>query len=113
LHRLEIGGRGARGGEIHYAYSDAEMHELAARLRSEGLTIKDPIQRFKGLGEMDARQLRETTMDPAHRVLRRVTVSDAHAAAGVFELLMGGDVAPRKEFLVSNAAGLERDRIDA
>ncbi len=112
LHRIEIGGRGARSGEVKYAYSDAEMHRLVAALRDGGLTVKEPIQRFKGLGEMDAKQLRDTTMHPAHRVLRRVTVSDAHAAAGVFELLMGGEVAPRKEFLVSNAVGISREAID-
>ena len=112
LHRIEIGGRGARSGEVIYAYSDAEMQRLAAALRADGLTIKEPIQRFKGLGEMDARQLRETTMHPGHRVLRRVKVSDAHSAAGMFELLMGGEVAPRKEFLVNSAAGISRDAID-
>ena len=64
---------------------------------------KDPVQRYKGLGEMDANQLAETTMDPRHRTLRRITVDDAEAAAQVFELLMGSDVAPRKEFLVQGA----------
>lgn len=113
LHRIETLGAGSRKGEVTYAYSDEQMARLADQIRGGGRTIKDPIQRFKGLGEMDARQLRETTMDPARRMLRRVTVSDAHAAAGVFELLMGGEVAPRKEFLVSNAVGLGRDRIDA
>lgn len=113
LHRVETAGRGGKSGEVHYAYTDEEMHRIVAALRAGGSTVKEPVQRYKGLGEMDARQLRETTMDPARRTLRRVTVSDAHRAAGVFELLMGGDVAPRKEFLVTNAAALERDRIDA
>lgn len=113
LHRIELAGRGGKAGNVVYAYSDDEMHRLVSQLGTEGHTIKEPIQRFKGLGEMDARQLRETTMDPAHRVLRRVTVGDAHTAAGVFELLMGGDVAPRKDFLVTNAARLEREHIDA
>jgi DNA gyrase subunit B len=62
---------------------------------------------------MDSGQLRETTMDPAHRSLRRVTVTDATAAEEVFDLLMGNDVAPRKEFIVDGASLLDRDRIDA
>jgi DNA gyrase subunit B len=62
---------------------------------------------------MDAVQLRETTMDPAHRTLRRMTMSDAAAAEDVFDLLMGSDVAPRKDFIVEGARALDRDRIDA
>ncbi len=62
---------------------------------------------------MDASQLRETTMEPGRRTLRRVRVEDAHAASRVFELLMGSEVAPRKEFIVAGSAGLDRDRIDA
>ena len=74
---------------------------------------KDPVQRYKGLGEMDAGQLAETTMDPRHRTLRRLTVDDAEAAAGVFELLMGNEVAPRKDFIVQSAYELDADMIDA
>ena len=73
---------------------------------------KDPIQRYKGLGEMDADQLAETTMDPRHRTLRRITADDAEAAA-VFELLMGNDVAPRKEFIVQGAYEVDAEAIDA
>jgi len=61
---------------------------------------------------MDARQLRETTMDKSGRLLRRVTASDAQSAIDVFDLLMGSDVAPRKQFIISGANGLDRDRID-
>ncbi|MGZ4612846.1 MAG: hypothetical protein ACXV1K_06695, partial [Kineosporiaceae bacterium] len=68
--------------------------------------------RYKGLGEMDADQLAETTMDPRHRTLRRVKMADAAAAERIFELLMGNDVAPRKDFIVDGAAGLDRERID-
>jgi DNA gyrase subunit B len=62
---------------------------------------------------MDADQLAETTMDPRHRTLRRVTLQDAEAAERVFELLMGNDVAPRKDFIVESSADLGRERIDA
>jgi DNA gyrase subunit B len=62
---------------------------------------------------MDADQLAETTMDPRHRMLRRVTTADLEAAEGVFELLMGKDVDPRREFIVSSADQLDRERIDA
>jgi DNA gyrase subunit B len=62
---------------------------------------------------MDADQLAETTMDPRHRTLRRVTVNDAEAAERVFNLLMGNDVAPRKDFLIEGASSLDADRIDA
>lgn len=113
LHRIEIGGRGARSGEVIYTYTDPEMQRTVAQLKDEGLVIKDPVQRFKGLGEMDARQLRETTMDPAGRLLRRVTAKDAQVAEEVFTLLMGSEVAPRKEFLIAGASGLDRERIDA
>ena len=70
------------------------------------------LQRYKGLGEMDAGQLRDTTMARDSRQLRRVTVGDAEVASGVFDLLMGSDVAPRKEFIISGAHTLDRARID-
>jgi DNA gyrase subunit B len=74
---------------------------------------KDPVQRYKGLGEMDADQLAETTMDPRHRTLRRITVDDADQATQVFELLMGSEVAPRKDFIVQGAYEVDSDAIDA
>jgi DNA gyrase subunit B len=89
------------------------MRAVLADAEKRGRRVKDPVQRYKGLGEMDASQLRETTMDPAHRTLRRITMTDAEAAAGVFDLLMGSDVAPRKDFIVEGAASLDRERIDA
>ena len=85
---------------------------LLKDLTAKGRSFKTP-QRYKGLGEMDASQLRETTMDPATRTLRRITVNEVDEAAAVFDLLMGTDVAPRKEFLVESAASLDRARIDA
>ena len=101
----------ASKGEYIYTYSDDEMKKVTAELTKSGKKWKEPIQRYKGLGEMDADQLRETTMDPAARPLRRITISDAAAAEAMFELLMGNDVAPRKEFI--STAEIDRDRIDA
>ena len=86
-----------------YTYSDDELQRRLAELKKKNVAWKDPVQRYKGLGEMDADQLAETTMDPRHRTLRRITVDDADDAARVFELLMGSDVAPRKEFIVQGA----------
>lgn len=112
LHRMEISkGRGKK--EVRYTYSDAEMKRVLADAKKSGHTVGDPIQRYKGLGEMDAKQLRETTMDPTHRLLRRITMTDAQAASTVFDLLMGSEVAPRKDFIVSSADEIDRSRIDA
>jgi DNA gyrase subunit B len=113
LHRVEIINSGSKKNEVVYTYSEVELHRLVAQLDKRGRRYKDPIQRYKGLGEMDADQLAETTMDPRHRTLRRVRMSDAAAAERVFELLMGNDVAPRKDFIVEGAARLDRERIDA
>jgi DNA gyrase subunit B len=112
LHRVEIVNPGGRKNEIVYTYSEAELHRLLGQLEKRGRRYKEPIQRYKGLGEMDADQLAETTMDPRHRTLRRVRSSDAAAAERVFDLLMGNDVAPRKDFIVDGAARLDRERID-
>jgi DNA gyrase subunit B len=113
LHRIEVVNPGSKANEYIYTYSDAELHRTIAALDKKGRTHKSPPQRYKGLGEMDADQLAETTMDPRHRTLRRVRMADIAAAERVFELLMGNDVAPRKDFIVEGAAGIDRDRIDA
>ena len=113
LHRIEILNAGSKANEVIYTYSDADMKQALAEANKRGKKVKDPIQRYKGLGEMDAGQLRETTMDPAHRTLRRITMQDVEGASAIFDLLMGGEVAPRKEFIVAGAAGLDRGRIDA
>jgi DNA gyrase subunit B len=109
LHRIETVGNK----EFKYTYSDQEMKAAIAAIEKAGKRVKEPIQRYKGLGEMDAVQLRDTTMSTASRGLRRVTVQDAARMAEMFELLMGSDVAPRKDFIVAAARSLDRDRIDA
>jgi DNA gyrase subunit B len=96
-----------------YTYSEAELHTLLAKLAAEGRKYKEPIQRYKGLGEMDAEQLAETTMDPRHRMLRKVNIENAQQAEQIFDLLMGSDVAPRKDFIIAGASSLDRERIDA
>ena len=111
LHRIELMGSGGKKGEYIYTYSDDEMKKVTADLKKNGKRWKEPIQRYKGLGEMDADQLRETTMDPDARTLRRITVPDGIAAETMFELLMGSDVAPRKEFIAT--AEIDREQIDA
>nr|WP_231704653.1 MULTISPECIES: DNA topoisomerase IV subunit B [Arthrobacter] len=121
LHRVEVINHGSKANEMVYTYSEKELHQLLARLEKEGKRYKEPIQRYKGLGEMDADQLAETTMDPRHRTLRRIRLSEAaeadrtmdHVDEATFELLMGSDVAPRKDFIIAGAAMLDRDRIDA
>ncbi len=111
LHRIETMAQGRSKGEVLYTYSEAQMRSTIAGLHKRGRTIKTP-QRYKGLGEMDADQLAETTMEPRHRMLRRVTLADAEKAEACFDLLMGSDVAPRKDFIVGSAAAMNRDRID-
>ncbi len=106
-------GQGKAKNEYLYTYSDAELKRLLADLERRGKKIKQPVQRYKGLGEMDADQLAETTMDPRRRILRRISLGDAEAAERTFDLLMGSDVAPRREYIVNSAALLDRSRIDA
>jgi DNA gyrase subunit B len=111
LHRVVVLNPGSKPNETIYTYSEKELNAVLAGLKKSGKRFQDPIQRYKGLGEMDADQLATTTMDRNNRVLRRVNISDAEHAGSVFELLMGNEVAPRKEFIIQGQ-GLDRDRID-
>ncbi len=113
LHRLEVINAGAKKNDYIYTYNEPEMRRTMARLERAGTKIKQPMQRYKGLGEMDADQLADTTMDPRHRTLRQVTMRDLEAAERTFELLMGNEVAPRKDFIIESAAEVDRERIDA
>ncbi len=111
LHRFELTNAKKGQEKYIYTYSDAEYQRKAAELTKRGLHFKEP-QRYKGLGEMDADQLAETTMHPRHRTLRRMTVDDGLIAETTFEMLMGNDVGPRKTFIVDGAYALDHAAID-
>ncbi len=113
LHRVIVMNPGSKPNETIYTYSEQELHALLAKLTKSGKRWHEPVQRYKGLGEMDADQLATTTMDRAGRTLRRVRMQDAEGAASVFELLMGNEVAPRKEFIIESSDRLSRESIDA
>jgi DNA gyrase subunit B len=113
LHRIELTNRRKGQDRYIYTYSDAELHRTLLELERKGTRYKEPPQRYKGLGEMDAAQLAETTMDPRFRTVRRIRIEDAAAAAQMFELLMGTEVAPRRDFIAGGAAELDPSRIDA
>jgi DNA gyrase subunit B len=112
LHRIELTNPRKGQQKYNYTYSDSELRRTLLELERKGQRWKEPVQRYKGLGEMDAGQLAETTMDPRHRMLRRIRIEDAAAASSIFDLLMGSDVGPRRDFIVSGAAELDTSRID-
>lgn len=113
LHRVIVMNPGSKPNETIYTYSEQEMQALLTKLRKAGKRWHEPIQRYKGLGEMDAEQLANTTMDRSGRLLRRVRMEDAEAAGRLFELLMGNEVAPRREFIIESSDRLSRESIDA
>ena len=110
LHRIAL--TGPRKGEYIYTYSDDELAGKLAQLDRDHIGYADDIQRYKGLGEMDANQLADTTMDPRTRLLRRIRMEDAEQANDIFSLLMGDEVPPRRQFIVDNADDFDRSKID-
>ena len=98
LYRLQV------GKEIKYAWSDKEKDKLMAEFKKGG-TVN--VQRYKGLGEMNAEQLWETTMNPETRVMKQVMVEDAAEADRLLDILMGDEVAPRKQFIQTHAAAVQ------
>ena len=92
-----------KGKSEHYAWSDKERDEKIKEFRAGGSTTNISVQRYKGLGEMNAEQLWETTMNPEYRTLRRVSIDSAAEADRTFSMLMGDEVPPRREFIEQNA----------
>ncbi len=96
-----------RGKDVRYAYSDEEKEKIILEMKSGNSTIN--VQRYKGLGEMNKDQLWDTTMNPANRILKQVTIDDAEETDSVFTMLMGDEVPPRKQFIQSNATTANLD----
>lgn len=110
LHKITTKGRSP---QVVYTYTQAEMETTVRKLEKAGKQIVTPIPRFKGLGEMDADELWDTTMNPATRAVRRITLDDVDAAERILELLMGEKVEPRRNWLIDSADRVDRDAIDA
>ncbi|RZQ60582.1 DNA gyrase/topoisomerase IV subunit B [Amycolatopsis suaedae] len=109
LHKIITKGRNS---ETRFTFTQREMETTVAALEKAGKQVVTPVPRFKGLGEMDADELWETTMNPATRSVRRITLDDAEAAEAALELLMGEKVEPRRNWLVESAARVDQDAID-
>jgi DNA gyrase/topoisomerase IV subunit B len=109
LHKVVTKGRNP---ETRFTFTQREMEQTIARLEKAGKQIVTPVPRFKGLGEMDADELWDTTMNPATRSVRRITIDDAEAAETALELLMGEKVEPRRNWLVESAARVDQSAID-
>ncbi|MGW5055380.1 DNA gyrase/topoisomerase IV subunit B [Actinokineospora sp. NPDC004072] len=109
LHKVQTRGRNP---QTYFTFTQREMEQKVAALTKAGKQVVTPVPRFKGLGEMDADELWETTMNPATRSVRRITLDDADAAEAALELLMGEKVEPRRNWLVESAARVDTDAID-
>ncbi|WP_041841302.1 DNA gyrase/topoisomerase IV subunit B [Actinoplanes friuliensis] len=109
LHKITTKGRNA---ETIFTYTQQEMETTLRKLERSGKSIA-PVSRFKGLGEMDADELWDTTMNPATRTVRRITLQDVERAEATLELLMGERVEPRKNWLIEAAGRIDQETIDA
>jgi DNA gyrase subunit B len=110
LHKVVTKGRNS---ETLYTYTQQEMENTVGRLERSGKQVQKPVPRFKGLGEMDADELWDTTMNPATRSVRRITLDDVDAAERVLELLMGDAVPPRRSWLIDSSSRVDEEMIDA
>ena len=95
-----------RNKKNYYAYSDDELNQILTEI---GRDNQNKIQRYKGLGEMDPKQLWETTLNPETRILKQVEIEDAKMASDVTSMLMGSEVAPRRNFIYTHATDAELD----
>jgi DNA gyrase/topoisomerase IV subunit B len=109
LHKITTKGRNP---ETRFTFTQQEMEKTVARLEKAGKQIVTPVPRFKGLGEMDADELWDTTMNPATRSVRRITMDDAEAAENALELLMGEKVEPRRAWLIDSSERVDQAAID-
>jgi DNA gyrase subunit B len=109
LHKITTKGRNP---ETFFTFTQREMEQKVESLAKAGRQIVTPVPRFKGLGEMDADELWETTMNPATRSVRRITLDDVEAAESALELLMGEKVEPRRNWLVESSVRVDQSSID-
>jgi DNA gyrase subunit B len=110
LHKVVTKGR---NGDTIFTYTQQEMESTVARIERTGKSVQRPVPRFKGLGEMDADELWDTTMNPATRTVRRITLDDVDRAEATLELLMGERVEPRKNWLIESSGRIDQETIDA
>jgi DNA gyrase subunit B len=110
LHKVVTKGRNS---ETIFTYTQQEMENTVNRFERSGKSVQKPVPRFKGLGEMDADELWDTTMNPATRTVRRITMIDVEGAEETLELLMGERVEPRKNWLIEAAGRIDQETIDA
>ena len=110
LHKIITKGRGS---ETVYTFTEGQMRSTVAGLEKAGKSVVTPVPRFKGLGEMNAEELWETTMNPATRSVRQISMTDVEAAEAMLELALGESVPPRRAWIMESAAKVDREAIDA